>query len=151
MAVHKLRDYPVGVHMKTATRVVTIAVVIDVIAVVAFAVAGRLHHGEGADIAGVASTAWPFLVGLAAGWVTVLKAYENVHPMHIFPAGVTLWAWTMIGGVIIRILTEAGTAISFVLTATIVTGVLLVGWRALAQLAMRLRRTPTPSDSGSVS
>ena len=34
-----------------------------------FVVIGRSSHTEGLRLAGVARTAWPFLVGLAAGWV----------------------------------------------------------------------------------
>lgn len=124
---------------------VTIAVIVDVIAVVAFAIAGRIHHAEGTDAAGILDTAWPFLVGLAAGWITVLKAHENANPLSIVPAGLTLWAWVMVGGVVIRFLTGAGTAFAFVATATLVTGALLVGWRAIVQLVLRFRGTARSS------
>ncbi|GGC62704.1 DUF3054 domain-containing protein [Hoyosella rhizosphaerae] len=120
-------------------RAVTLAVVIDVIAVVAFAIAGRMHHNEAATVFGVAETAWPFLIGLAAGWITVLKALQVSNVFAIVPAGIAVWAWTMIGGVVIRFLTEAGTAWAFILTATLITGVLLLGWRLVALLILRLR------------
>ena len=39
----------------------------DVCCVLAFVVIGRANHHAGETLAGVASTAWPFLAGLAAG------------------------------------------------------------------------------------
>ncbi|AEF42579.1 putative conserved transmembrane protein [Hoyosella subflava DQS3-9A1] len=135
------------VQSKSPARVVTLAVIVDVIAVVAFATAGRLHHEEAANMAGVVSTSLPFLVGLAAGWITVLKALENAHPLAVFPTGIALWAWTMVGGVIIRLLSGEGAALAFVLTAALVTGALLIGWRGIAQLVLYFRRRASASAS----
>src|SRR6202045_3845325 len=45
------------------------AVVLDVCCVLVFVVIGRASHTKGESLAGIASTSWPFLCGLAAGWV----------------------------------------------------------------------------------
>ncbi len=42
---------------------------LDVVLVVVFAAVGRRSHAEGLDLAGIARTALPFLVGTAAGWL----------------------------------------------------------------------------------
>ncbi|TDD61007.1 DUF3054 domain-containing protein, partial [Actinomadura darangshiensis] len=42
--------------------------VADVCCVLVFVGIGRSSHDEAASAAGFATTAWPFLVGLAVGW-----------------------------------------------------------------------------------
>ncbi|MBD8507499.1 DUF3054 domain-containing protein [Hoyosella sp. G463] len=128
-------------------RVVTAAIVVDVVAILAFATAGRITHGEVATPGGVLETAWPFLLGLGAGWVTVLRALDSAEVTKVFPAGVAVWAWTMLGGVILRLLTATGIAWPFVLTAAIITAGLLLGWRLIARIFLRLRpgRAPRPA------
>ncbi|MGA1524055.1 MAG: DUF3054 domain-containing protein [Planctomycetota bacterium] len=44
--------------------------------------------------------------------------------------GVTVGGSTVASGMVLRRMTSAGTAPSFVLVATLATGVLLLGWRA---------------------
>jgi Protein of unknown function (DUF3054) len=44
---------------------------------------------------------------------------------------------------LLRVATGAGTAFSFVVVATLVLGVFLLGWRALAALARRRRHRQT--------
>ena len=41
----------------------------DVACVLVFCAVGRRSHDEGLNIAGIASTAWPFLSGTALGWL----------------------------------------------------------------------------------
>jgi hypothetical protein len=41
----------------------------DACCVLAFVVIGRASHSDGETVAGIASTAWPFLAGLACGEV----------------------------------------------------------------------------------
>ena len=44
-----------------------LSLVADACCVLAFVVIGRASHGDGETVAGIASTAWPFLAGLACG------------------------------------------------------------------------------------
>ena len=44
---------------------------IDVACVLVFCAVGRRSHDEGLNVAGIASTAWPFLSGTAVGWLAV--------------------------------------------------------------------------------
>src|SRR5699024_6506425 len=45
-------------------RYARLAALLDVLAVLAFVIAGRSSHAEGNALAGIATTAWPFLAGL---------------------------------------------------------------------------------------
>ncbi len=118
-----------------ATRTVALAFATDVICILLFVAVGRRNHAEGVTVAGVAQTAWPFLAGLVAAWV-VGRTWRR--PTAIVPTGVGIWLSTIAIGMVLRAATGAGIAVSFVLVATTVTGVLLLGWRAVvARLARR--------------
>ncbi|GFG73497.1 DUF3054 domain-containing protein [Mycobacterium botniense] len=110
---------------------------VDVIGVLVFCVVGRRSHGEGLSVAGVATTAWPFLTGTAAGWL-VSRGWRD--PLAIFPTGVVVWVCTLVAGMLLRKVSSAGVAVSFVAVAASVTAVLLLGWRGAATLLRRRRR-----------
>src|ERR1700727_737714 len=61
------------------------AVLADVCCVLVFVAIGRASHSKGEELAGIASTAWPFLCGLAAGWAAS-RAWRP--PLALRPAGV---------------------------------------------------------------
>ena len=84
---------------------------------------------------GVAETAWPFLTGTAVGWLAA-RAWRQ--PAALAPTGLTIWLCTVVIGMLLRKATSAGTAVSFVVVASLVTAILLLGWRAaVAALARR--------------
>ncbi len=109
---------------------------VDVIGVLVFCAVGRRSHAEGLTIAGVASTAWPFLTGTAVGWLAA-RAWQR--PTAVVPTGVVVWLSTVVIGMLLRKLSSAGVAASFVLVAAVVTAVLLLGWRAAVGLVLRRR------------
>ena len=94
-----------------------------------FAAIGRRSHAEGASAAGVLDTAWPFLAGAAAGW---LARAARGHDLATLASGSTIWGSTVVGGMVLRRVSGDGTAASFILVATLVLGVLLLGWRFAA-------------------
>jgi hypothetical protein len=104
-----------------------IAVAADAVAVLLFVVIGRSNHHESTGSHGVWHTAWPFLLGAALG--LALTAYSRVTPTTI-RAGVRVWVWTVVIGLVVRSASGGGTAPAFVVVAAIVLGVVLVGWRA---------------------
>ena len=110
------------------------AVAADVVCVLAFIAVGRRNHAEGVTLAGIADTAWPFLVGAAAGWL-VSRGWRR--PTAVVPTGLTVWLCTVSIGMLLRVISGQGTAPAFILVATIVTAVLLVGWRAAFGFARR--------------
>jgi hypothetical protein len=113
------------------------AAALDVAAVLVFAVAGRNAHDESSGAATVLTIAAPFLLGLLAGWL--LEPRTRARPMAT-ATGVTVWlATAAIGLLLRRVVWDRGTALSFVIVATVVLGVLLVGWRAIWAIAQRRR------------
>ena len=108
---------------------------IDVACVLVFCAVGRRSHDEGLNIAGIASTAWPFLSGTVLGWLAT-QAWRR--PTAVYPTGVVVWLCTVAVGMLLRKATSAGVAASFVVVASSVTALLLLGWRAaLTRLTRR--------------
>lgn len=122
---------------------VTISAAVDVVLVLIFVLVGRSSHDEGFTLLGALNTAWPFLAGLAAGWL-VLRAWRS--PRAIVWTGIGLWAGTVIVGMLLRTVSGQGIALSFVIVATLVLGVFLLGWRGIAALIARRRRPRRPSS-----
>ena len=108
----------------------------DVLGVLVFCAVGRSSHDEGLNIAGVATTAWPFLAGTVVGW---LASRGWRQPTAVAPTGVIVWLSTVVVGMVLRKASSAGVAASFVLVAASVTAVLLLGWRAVLGLTLRRR------------
>ena len=111
------------------------AFVLDVILVIVFAAIGRASHDEANPVLGSLRTAWPFLAGTVSGWLLV-RALRKDWPVDVGP-GITVWFATVVFGMVLRRLTGAGTAPSFVVVASLVLALLLVGWRAIASYAAR--------------
>ena len=110
------------------------ALLVDLLCVIVFCTIGRRSHAEGITVAGVAETAWPFLTGTAVGWLTT-RAWRN--PTTLAPTGLVVWLSTVVIGMLLRRATSQGTAISFVVVASLVTAILLLGWRAAATALAR--------------
>jgi hypothetical protein len=119
-------------------RQVRLAAVLDCCCVLAFVIIGRASHEHGEGLAGIASTAWPFLAGLAGGWLAA-RAWRR--PAALVPAGVGAWLGAAAGGMVLRVVSGQGIAAAFVVVALLFLGLFLLGWRALA----RLRRGPASS------
>ena len=108
---------------------VRVAVALDIAVVVVFVAIGRRNHDEGSAIGEVIRIAAPFLIGLAAGWV-VARAWRRPFDLA---TGATIWGITIVLGMLLRrTLFDRGTAPSFVVVASVFTGVLLLGWRLVA-------------------
>ncbi|TFD83135.1 DUF3054 domain-containing protein [Cryobacterium fucosi] len=108
---------------------------VDAGLVLVFVLIGRASHGEG--LLGVLTTWWPFLGGLAIGWL-LLRAWRG--PRRIVWTGIGIWLCTVAGGMLLRLAGGQGAEPSFIVVATIVLGLFLLGWRAIAVLAARSRR-----------
>lgn len=114
--------------MNNPSRSAALAFAADVICVIAFVAVGRRNHAEGVTLAGIAETAWPFLTGTVVGWL-VSRGWRR--PTTPVPTGVIIWICTVVVGMALRVASGEGIAFSFILVATLVTGVLLAGWRAV--------------------
>lgn len=115
----------------------------DVLFVLIFAASGRSTHERDSPVLGVLDTAWPFLVGLAAGWILVAVFADGLRTRAMFalvPAGLIVWFNTLALGMILRAVTDQGTAASFMAVAAGFLLATLGGWRLIAQVVTRLRR-----------
>ncbi len=117
-----------------------VAVAADVVWLGAFVVLGRSSHTEGESVAGVARTLWPFLVGLAVGWVAA-RAWRR--PATVVPTGVVVWPVCVAVAMVLRAASGQGVAGAFIGVALAFVGLGLLGWRAAAGLLQRVR-TPGP-------
>jgi hypothetical protein len=115
----------------------TCAALLDVCCVLAFVIIGRASHTKGESLAGITSTAWPFLTGLAVGWVAT-RAWRG--PLALSPAGVGAWLGTVAVGMVLRVISGQGTAFAFICVALAFLGLFLLGWRLAGRLLPLFRR-----------
>lgn len=120
----------------TVRRATLAALLADAVCVVVFCTIGRRSHAEGLSLAGIAETAWPFLAGTAVGWLAA-RAWRR--PLALTPTGVVVWVCTVAVGMLLRRLSGQGVAVSFIIVASLVTALLLLGWRGAA-MALRPRK-----------
>ncbi len=117
---------------------------LDVGCVLVFVIIGRDSHAKGETLAGIASTSWPFLCGLAVGWawwwasaVRAGGARAWRPPIAIRPAGLLVWLCTVALGMIVRVIAGQGTAIAFIVVALAFLGLFQLGWRLIWSLVRR--------------
>jgi FtsH-binding integral membrane protein len=129
------------------------AMAFDACCVLAFVVIGRASHAKGETLGGIASTSWPFLAGLAIGWLaTVVWARERTRPgaarrrpgpgwrpAALAPAGLIAWLATVALGMTFRVISGQGTAVAFIGVALAFLGLFFLGWRILSRYIQVIR------------
>jgi Protein of unknown function (DUF3054) len=103
-----------------------VGAVADLVVVLVFVGIGRSTHHHGAAIAGMASTSWPFLCGLGAGWVALVALGRPRIPLS---GGVVIVLTTVALGMVLRVVSGQGTAFAFILVALAFLGAAMLGWR----------------------
>jgi hypothetical protein len=103
----------------------------DLACVVVFVVIGRRQHDEGSAAAGIVKTAAPFLIGLVAGWAIARPVWNT--PRSARAAGLVWLSTLVIGMLLRRFAFDRGTALAFVIVATVFLGATLFGWRLIAR------------------
>ena len=116
-----------------------LAFVIDALLVLVFVLIGRATHAEN-PLLGALITYWPFLAALVAGWLAA-RAWRR--PLSVVRTGLIVWPATVVIGLLLRVLSDQGVQWSFVIVTSVVLGVFLLGWRAVASL-VRSRRAARP-------
>jgi len=116
-------------------RRVVFAALADIASILVFVAIGRRNHDEGEAVDGILTVAAPFLIALVVGW---LAARAWTRPTQVETAFI-IWPVTVALGMVLRNLAfDRGTALPFIIVATLVLGVFLVGWRmVVAGLASR--------------
>jgi len=118
--------------------------VLDLVLVAVFAVIGRASHAESLDLAGIATTAWPFAVSVVLG--SVVASWRN-WPWWV--QGIFVWVVALVGGMALRVAAGGSTAPGFVIVGGISLAVFLIGWRAI--LRKRLTTAiPVPAQTVSL-
>jgi len=107
----------------------------DIIAILVFAVLARAAHG-GLGLAQIADTFWPFAIGSLVGTGIATVALRGAGGGAI-RYGVIVWLITVLTGFAAR--HAAVPHISFIIVATTMSGLLLLGWRAAGLLVARRR------------
>ena len=116
--------------------------VIDLAAVLLFVGIGRSVHDHGLSIAGMVSTAWPFVSGLVVGWLASVIWQRSSTS---FLGGLIVCFVTVVVGMTLRVVSGQGMAFAFVLVAFGFLGALMLGWRTLVAGFQRLRPTSRAS------
>lgn len=105
-----------------------IATLFDFLIVLIFVVIGRHNHDHGITLKGIASTFWPFGVGLLFGWAYLTLTHRNFIARN---SGFYLVIFVVAVGMILRVISGQGIALSFVVVASLLLTFLLVGWRII--------------------
>ena len=124
--------------MSSLPRPVVRAALLDVASILLFVAVGRRSHDEGGSVlGGIVMVAAPFLIALAVGWI-VARAWRRPAALE---TGVVIWLVTVSLGMVLRhFVFDRGTALPFIIVATGVTGLLLLGWRLVAERIDERRR-----------
>jgi hypothetical protein len=120
-------------------RSARLAAILDCCCVLVFVIIGRASHAKGESLGGIATTAWPFLAGLTAGWLAA-RAWRS--PSRLWPAGVGAWLGAVTLGMVLRVVSGQGTAAAFIGVALAFLGLFLLGWRLAARLTDLRRGQP---------
>lgn len=120
------------------TRTTLFALGADAASVVLFTAVGRRNHAEGLTAAGITGTAWPFLAGAGVGWL-LARGWRRPTAAS---TGLAVWVSTVAVGMLLRRATSDGTAVSFVVVASVATGLLILGWRGVVAALRRGARRP---------
>jgi hypothetical protein len=118
-------------------RTVVRAALLDVASIVIFVAIGRRSHDESGNVVvGALKVAAPFLIGLAVAWVAE-RAWRRPDDLKI---GVGIWVLTVVDGILLRrFVFDRGTAVSFIIVASIVLAVFLLGWRLVIRRLVKRR------------
>ena len=116
---------------------ISIGVGLDFIAVLIFVGIGRSVHEHGETVVGLASTTWPFAVGLAVAWTAALGLQRPPSRPRV---GVGITTVTVAVGMVLRVLAGQGTAFAFVLVALAFLGAEMGLWRVIPMLRTHTER-----------
>ncbi|GAB3947827.1 DUF3054 domain-containing protein [Corynebacterium tapiri] len=111
----------------------------DLLSISLFALLARTAHQSAEmplSFSGWLSTVWPFALGVLLSWAVILKA--GWRGSVVTPTGVATWLITVATGLVIWAIRNAAVPHwSFILVASVTSGLFLVGWRAFSIVKRR--------------
>ncbi|WGD36888.1 DUF3054 domain-containing protein [Lysinibacter sp. HNR] len=117
-----------AVRPRTSPRVIILALLLDILCVVIFVMIGRRNHEAGVFTLGTLNAVWPFATGLIVGWVAV-RAWR--FPTRVVSPGIPVWIATIVVGMLLRVVSDQGVQLSFVIVGALFTALFLLGWRSI--------------------
>ena len=101
------------------------ALALDILCVMALVVIGTRNHDTDTGISGVLFVAAPFLIAVT-GIHVLLNVLKKTHLVAV------IWGCTVLGGMLLRNLAfNRGTALAFVIVASVFLAGTMWGWRAV--------------------
>ncbi len=135
-----LAPYALPAAPGTSPAGVALGFLADLAAVALFVLIGRHSHGEADSTRSILTTAWPFMVGVAGGYVPIVPLR---WPVTALRSGLTVVAKTVILGMLLRAgVQHSGTPFSFIVVTVIFLSLFMLGWRQAAVRVPFLRDSP---------
>lgn len=111
--------------------------IVDVLVVLLFVVIGRRNHDEAESASGLVHTAAPFLIAVAVAWIALwmsCRSFPTAPVPESRAGGLVVWPATIVLGLILRrTMFGDGTALPFVIVASLFLGLTMNLWRFAAQ------------------
>jgi FtsH-binding integral membrane protein len=122
-------DMPQGPAIRADGKAAGTALGIDIVAIIVFVILGRSsHHESGGFIVSTLKVAAPFLIALLAGHALSKSWQSPAAPSK----GVIIWVTTLVLGMLLRRFAFGrGTALAFIIVASLFIGLFVVGWRVV--------------------
>lgn len=112
-------------------------VLVDVLVVVLFVMIGRRNHDEAESAGGLLQTAAPFLIAVAVAWIALWisgRSFPAAPAPESRAGGLIVWPATVVLGLMLRrSLFDDGTALAFMIVATLFLGLTMNLWRYAAR------------------
>jgi FtsH-binding integral membrane protein len=100
----------------------------DALCVLLMVVIGTRNHDTDTGITGILFVAAPFWIALSLAHLAPLLQRTNRKEQNVY----MVWGYTVIMGMVLRNLVfDRGTALAFIIVATVFLGITMFGWRAL--------------------
>jgi FtsH-binding integral membrane protein len=91
---------------------------------------GTRNHETDTGVSGVLFVAAPFWIATSLVHIAPMLQKSKKTEVNVF----VVWGYTVVMGMVLRnIVFDRGTALAFVIVATVFLGITMFGWRALLQ------------------
>jgi hypothetical protein len=104
------------------------AFLFDALCVLLMVVIGTRNHKTDTGISGILFVAAPFWIAMSLAHLAPLLQRKNRKDPNTY----MVWGYTVVMGMVLRnVVFNRGTALAFIIVATVFLGATMLGWRAL--------------------